>query len=178
MLITIIINYQSEVVVLCLIRNALCRQTNWALLQIQEVSAKADSNDLGAIVMSWRLTWWTPQEISQSVVLSWIQQSINIWLFKFIYLKAHKQRSAQVTQICVWAKLRLPEGVVESPFLETLTGCLDMLLHNWLLVALLTRELNKMTSSGPFRPQPFCDSVFPEKNLTDPSQISCSNAIW
>lgn len=44
---------QSELLVLCLVRNALHPQTNWALLQIQEASAKADSNDLDATVMSW-----------------------------------------------------------------------------------------------------------------------------
>ncbi|KAK4825064.1 hypothetical protein QYF61_023068 [Mycteria americana] len=56
---------------------------------------------------------------------------------------------------------RLPREVVESPTLGILRSCLDTALGNQLWVALL----EQMSSRGPFRPQPFCDSPRPPTDL-------------
>jgi len=54
----------------------------------------------------------------------------------------------------------LTREFVEPPSLEILKSCLDMVLGSWLQVTLLEPgRLDQMTCRGPFRPQPFCDSV-------------------
>jgi len=55
---------------------------------------------------------------------------------------------------------RFPREVVNSPSLEIFKSRPDMVLRNWLEVALSEQGgLGQVTSRGPFQPKPFCETL-------------------
>lgn len=57
-----------------------------------------------------------------------------------------------------WALAQVLREVVQSSSLETLKSGMDTVLDNQLQVA-MKRGIGRMTSRGPFQPQPFCDII-------------------
>lgn len=72
---------------------------------------------------------------------------------------------------------RLPRKAVESPFLEILKTCLDVILCNVLKVTLLEQGgWARRFHRGPFQPQALCDSV--KSNSVDTFGLEKYQQIW